>query len=51
MRNERDKLREITKTAYHIDVSIKEAGKKCLGISLWEDPGMVSDFLNRLRTV
>jgi hypothetical protein len=31
--------------------SIKDAGKKCFGISLLEDPGMVADLLNRLRTV
>lgn len=39
------------KTAYHIGASIKDAGKKCFGISLLEDPGMVTDLLNRLRTV
>ena len=39
------------KTAYHIGASIKDAGKKCFGISLLEDPGMVADLLNRLRTV
>ena len=39
------------KTAYHIGSSIKDAGKKCFGISLLEDPGMVTDLLNRLRTV
>ena len=36
------------KTAYHIGASIKDAGKKCFGISLLEDPGMVTDLLNRL---
>ena len=35
------------KTAYHIGASIKDAGRKCFGISLLEDPGMVSDLLNR----
>lgn len=39
------------KTAYHIGASIKDAGKKCFGISLLEDPGMVTDLLSRLRTV
>ena len=39
------------KTAYHIGASIKDAGKKCFGISLLEDPGMVTDLLNRLRMV
>ena len=39
------------KTAYHIGASIKDAGKKCFGISLLENPGMVADLLNRLRTV
>ena len=39
------------KTAYHVGASIKDAGKKCFGISLLEDPGMVTDLLNRLSTV
>lgn len=39
------------KTAYHIGASIKDAGKKCFGISLLKDPGIVSDLLNRLKTV
>ena len=39
------------KTAYHVGASIKDAGKKCFGISLLEDPGMVTDLLNRLQTV
>ena len=39
------------KTAYHIGASIKDAGKKCFGISLLEDPEMVTDLLTRLRTV
>ncbi|MEE3467939.1 MAG: ORF6N domain-containing protein, partial [Eubacterium sp.] len=39
------------KLAYHIGASIKDAGKKCFGISLLEDPGMVTDLLNRLRTI
>ena len=39
------------KTAYHIGASIKDAGKKCFGISLIDDPGVVGDLLNRLKTV
>ncbi|OLR56690.1 DNA-binding protein [Hornefia porci] len=39
------------KTAYHVGASIKDAGKKCFGISLMEDPGVVTDLLNRLKTV
>lgn len=39
------------KTAYHIGASIKDAGKKCFGISLLEDPELVTDLLNRLKTV
>ena len=39
------------KIAYHIGASIKDAGKKCFGISLIDDPGVVGDLLNRLKTV
>ena len=39
------------KEAYHIGASIKDAGKKCFGISLIGDPGIVKDLLNRLQTV
>ncbi len=39
------------KTAYHIGLSIKDAGKKCFGISLIDDPGIVADLLNRLKSV
>lgn len=39
------------KTAYHIGASIKDAGKKCFGISLLEDPGLVTELLNRLSSV
>lgn len=39
------------KIAYHIGASIKDAGKKCFGISLINDPGVVGDLLNRLKTV
>ena len=39
------------KIAYHIGASIKDAGKKCFGISLINDQGVVTDLLNRLNTV
>ena len=39
------------KTAYHIGASLKDAGRKCFGISLLADPGLVTDLLNRLSTV
>ena len=39
------------KIAYHIGASIKDAGKKCFGISLIDDSGVVTDLLNRLKTV
>lgn len=39
------------KTAYHIGASLKDAGRKCFGISLLGDPGLVTDLLNRLSTV
>lgn len=39
------------KTAYHIGASIKDAGKKCFGISLIDDLGVVGDLLNWLKTV
>ncbi len=39
------------KTAYHIGASIKNAGKKCFGISLIKDPGVVAYLLNRLKTL
>ena len=38
-------------TVYHIGASIKDAGKKCFGISLWQDPNMVTDLLNRLKAI
>ena len=38
-------------TAYHIGASIKDAGKKCFGISLLTDPKMVSELLNRLNEI
>ena len=39
------------KTVYHIGSSIKDAEKKCFGISRIDDPGVVRDLLNRLKTV
>lgn len=36
-------------TAYHIGASIKDAGKKCFGISRIEDAGIVLDILQRLE--
>jgi len=39
------------KTVHHIGASIKDAGKKCFGISLIDDPGVVADLLNRLKKV
>ena len=38
-------------TAYHIGASLKDAGKKCFGISLLTDSDMVREILNRLKTV
>lgn len=39
------------KTAYHVGASIKDAGKKCFGISLLEDSRLVKDLLDRLKTL
>ena len=36
-------------TAYHIGASLKDAGKKCFGISRIEDVGIISDILQRLE--
>lgn len=36
-------------SAYHIGASIKDAGKKCFGISRIEDIGIISDILQRLE--
>ena len=35
--------------AYHIGASIKDAGKKCFGISLIEDSRIIKDILERLN--
>ena len=37
--------------AYHIGSSIKDAGKKCFGISLIDDYGVVTDLLIRLEAL
>ena len=39
------------KTVYHIGASIKDAGKKCFGISLINESSIVLDILNRLKTI
>ena len=33
------------------EASIKDAGKKCFGISLMEDPDLVTELLNRLKSI
>ncbi len=35
--------------AYHIGASMKDAGKKCFGISLINDIRIINDILERLR--
>ena len=35
--------------AYHVGASLKDAGKKCFGINLIEDEGIVRDILQRLK--
>lgn len=35
--------------AYHIGASIKDAGKKCFGITLIEDSRIIKDILERLK--
>ena len=37
------------KNAYHIGAFLKDAGKKCFGITLIEDDGIVRDILQRLE--
>lgn len=37
------------KNAYHIGASLKDAGKKCFGITRIEDAGIVRDILQRLE--
>lgn len=38
-------------TAYHIGASLKDAGKKCFGISLLTDPDIVNGLIKKLQTV
>lgn len=35
--------------AYHVGASLKDAGKKCFGISLIQDEGIIKDMLQRLE--
>lgn len=37
------------KTAYHVGASLKDAGRKCFGINLIQDPGIIRDILQRLE--
>lgn len=37
------------KNAYHVGASLKDAGKKCFGITLLEDDSIVRDILQRLE--
>lgn len=37
------------KTAYHVGASLKDAGKKCFGINLIQDAGIIKDILQRLK--
>lgn len=37
------------KTAYHVGASLKDAGKKCFGINLIQDTGIIKDILQRLE--
>ena len=36
---------------YHIGASLKDAGKKCFGLSKMDDEGIISDLLARLKLV
>lgn len=36
-------------TAYHVGASLKDAGKKCFGISLIQDVKIIKDILQRLE--
>ncbi len=35
--------------AYHVGASLKDAGKRCFGINLIEDEGVIKDILQRLE--
>ena len=37
------------KEMYHLGASIKDLGKKCFGINLIKDAGIVRDILQRLE--
>ncbi len=37
------------KIAYHVGASLKDAGKKCFGINLIQDKGIIKDILQRLQ--
>lgn len=37
--------------AYHIGSSLKDAGTKCFGVSRIQDAGVITELLNRLKTV
>jgi len=39
------------KTVYHIGASIKDAGKKCFGITLIQDATMANDLISRLKKI
>lgn len=36
-------------TAYHVGASLKDAGKKCFGINLIRDEGIIKDIMQRLE--
>lgn len=36
-------------TAYHVGASLKDAGKKCFGINLIQNAGIIKDILQRLE--
>ena len=36
-------------TAYHVGASLKDTGKKCFGINLIQDAGIITDILQRLE--
>lgn len=36
---------------YHIGASIKDAGKKCFGLTLIQDQEMIADFIKRLKAI
>ena len=36
-------------TAYHVGASLKDAGKKCFGINLIQDAGIIKDILQRME--